>query len=121
MRATIPAGPEPTTPARSPTPTGPDETWSHLDALVPAQLTALLVRCGAGDLDAFDDYYRLTSPVLDALVAARRLSPAASDAVLVEVYVTIWRRAHLFEASGCSVWQWTLTTLLQTIARADQP
>ena len=87
-------------------PSDPTETLSHLDGTTPARLTRLLLSCGEGDLEAFETYYRLTSPVLATLVAARRLPPATADAVLVEVYVTIWRRAQTFPDSGCSVWQW---------------
>jgi DNA-directed RNA polymerase specialized sigma24 family protein len=84
-------------------------------------LTQLLQRCGKDDVNAFETYYRLTSPILATLVAARRLSPAMADAVLVEVYVTIWRRAHTFPDSGCSVWQWTLTILLDALEQATEP
>ncbi len=97
------------------------DTRSHLDGLNPAELARLLLQCEKGDIDAFDTFYRLTSPVLATLLAARwRLSPAAADAVLVEVYVTLWRRAHTFPDSGCSAWQWTLRTFLDALARSDE-
>jgi len=49
------------------------------------------------------------------LLAARRLSPTTADTVLVQAYVTIWQRADTFSNSGCSVWQWTLTILLDSL------
>jgi DNA-directed RNA polymerase specialized sigma24 family protein len=96
------------------------DIWSHLDDLDPAALTQLLLSCGAGDVKAFETFYRLTSPVIATLVAARRLSPATADAVVVEVYVSIWRRAPTFSTSGCSVWQLTLNILLDALARVEE-
>jgi hypothetical protein len=107
-------------PDHGPLPSDPSDTLSHLDRLTPALLTRLLLSCGKGDVEAFETYYRLTSPVLATLVAARRLPPVTADAVLVEVYVTIWRRAHTFADSGCSVWQWTLTILLEALGQAKE-
>jgi len=89
---------------------------SHLASLDPAYLNDLLLRCGDGDREAFDEYYRLTSPVLAILIAARRLPPSDVDSILNEVYVAIWRRASRFRTSGRSVWQWTLTVLLDTLS-----
>jgi len=110
-----------TSPWQDSLPSDSSETLSHLDGLTPARLTRLLLRCGEGDIDAFDTYYRLTSPVLATLVAARRPTPATADAVLVEVYVTIWRDAHTFPDSGCSVWQWTLSILLDALGQSTRP
>jgi hypothetical protein len=95
---------------------------SHLASLDPAYLRDLLLRCGDGDREAFDEYYRLTSPVLASLIAARRLPPSEADSILIDVYVTIWRRANRFQISGRSVWQWTLTVLLDTLSlRLNRP
>ena len=88
---------------------------SHLAGLDVAHLHTLLLRCGQGDQEAFAAFYQLTSPVLAALVAARRLPPHAAETVMVDVYVTIWRRARRFAGSGCSVRQWTLTLLTNTL------
>ena len=102
---------------------GPTKTTTLplADDLAADHLTRLLLRCGQGEVDAFATFYRLTRPVLNASVAARRLPPATVDAVLVEVYVTVWRRAHEFPDSGRSVWRWTLAILKDVLARTDNP
>lgn len=106
--------------------TGPSDPGTrdlerYLAGLDSNVLTALLRRSGNGDREAFARFYSLTSPALAALIAARRLPPPETDAVLVQTYVSIWRRSDTFAVSGCSVWQWTLMILIDALPRPEAP
>ncbi len=80
-------------------------------------LEDLLVKSAAADEAAFAEYYRLTSPVINALVLTRGYTREAGESVLVSLYVTAWRRAQEFDQGSVgSAWKWTLMVLEQALA-----
>lgn len=89
----------------------------HLNDLDSTVLRDLLLRSAVGDQEAFEQFYRLTSPVLMAVIAARRLPSPAVDTLVVETYVAIWCHAPAFAGTGHSLWQWTLTILTDVLSR----
>lgn len=88
-----------------------------------AVLHQLLLRCARQDQAAFAEYYRLTSPPLNALLARLGSPPATVESVLVTTYVLIWRQADDFARDHTrSAWAWTLALLDRAISEsADQP
>lgn len=101
----------------APSPASPSGLQMHDTAASPrmpssGETEALLQRVGNGDRDAFEALYRAVSAPL--LGVCMRLIPdrGESEDVLQEVFVTVWHKAHQFDASRASALTW-----LASIAR----
>lgn len=77
-----------------------------------AQLSALLGQAAAGDRQAFQDIYNLTSAKLFGTCLRILNDREASEDALQDAYVKIWRNAGRFDAKRASPITW-----LATIAR----
>jgi len=62
-------------------------------------LDALLVRCGAGDVRAFDRLYTATSSRLYGLALRMLRDPETAEDVLQETYLRIWDKAASYDRS----------------------
>ncbi len=62
-----------------------------------------------GDRDAFEELFRTFTPRLAAWVAGQGCEPGAVDAVVQEVMITSWTRAHQFDAAKASARTWIYT------------
>jgi RNA polymerase sigma-70 factor, ECF subfamily len=74
-----------------------------------ADLAALLARVADGDAAAFQIFYDRTSAKLFAIIL--RILPERPEAedVLQEVYVTVWRKAVIFDPARASPITWVAT------------
>ena len=74
-----------------------------------AQLASALSRVAGGDRSALEDVYRRTSAKLFGVIL--RILPDQSEAedVLQEVYLAVWKKAGLFDASRASPVTWLAT------------
>lgn len=80
-------------------------------------LPDLLVRCSRHDANAFAQYYRRTSPFLNAVVGRQLGLTREVEAVLVETYVHVWREASSYVRTGTSsAWAWTLAIVGQAVS-----
>jgi RNA polymerase sigma-70 factor (ECF subfamily) len=66
----------------------------------------LLVAIGRGDKAALSRLYRLTSSRLYGICLHMLRNEAEAEDVLQEVYVTVWRKASLFDAAKASGQTW---------------
>ncbi len=74
-----------------------------------AQLVALLLASAEGDEASFSELYRRTSAKLFGVVLRICANRGMAEDVLVEVYLTIWRRAGAFDAGRASPITWMAT------------
>lgn len=74
-----------------------------------AQLAHALARVAGGDRAALEDVYRRTSAKLFGVIF--RILPDRSEAedVLQEVYIAVWKKAAMFDASRASPVTWLAT------------
>ncbi|OJU10697.1 MAG: RNA polymerase subunit sigma [Caulobacterales bacterium 68-7] len=74
-----------------------------------AHLSAALSLVAAGDRNALEEVYRLTSPKLFGVILRILHDRAEAEDVLQEVYLTIWRKAGSFDATRASPITWLAT------------
>jgi DNA-directed RNA polymerase specialized sigma24 family protein len=74
-------------------------------------LVALLLAAAEGDEPSFSELYRRTSAKLFGVVLRICPDRGIAEDVLVDVYLTIWRRAGAFDPAGRPI------TWMATIAR----
>jgi RNA polymerase sigma-70 factor (ECF subfamily) len=86
-----------------------DRPTSIEAATARGELVALLQSVARGDRDAFAAVYRRTSAKLYGICLRLLGSEAAAQDVLQDVYVTVWRKAGLFDASKASPITWLAT------------
>jgi RNA polymerase sigma-70 factor, ECF subfamily len=74
-----------------------------------AELAALLARVADGDQAAFQTFYNRTGAKLFGIIL--RILPERPEAedVLQEVYVTVWRKAAMFDPARASPITWVAT------------
>ena len=77
-----------------------------------AHLSAVLIRTGQEDRDAFRELYALTQAKLFGITLRICGNAQAAEDVLHDVYLTIWKRAGVWEPGRASPITW-----LATIAR----
>ena len=73
-----------------------------------AALDALILQTAAGSRAAFDQLYLLTRRRVYALLLAMLRDADDAADVLQEVYLRLWRKAHLFQPSGSQALSWVL-------------
>lgn len=74
-----------------------------------AELIALLLASAEGDEASFTELYRRTNAKLFGVVLRICAERGLAEDVLVEVYLTIWRRAGAFDAGRASPITWMAT------------
>lgn len=74
-----------------------------------AHLVRLMLACVDGDEAAFAELYRLTSAKLFGVVVRICGDSGLAEDVLVDVYLTIWRRAGAYEPGRASPITWMAT------------
>lgn len=74
-----------------------------------SELVALLLASSEGDEASFAELYRRTSAKLFGVVLRICTNRELAEDVLVEVYLTIWRRAGAFDAGRASPITWMAT------------
>jgi RNA polymerase sigma-70 factor (ECF subfamily) len=86
------------------------------------QLADCLDRIAEGDRARFEALYRLTSARLWAVVRRMVVQRQPAEDVLQETYLTIWRKAHLFDRTAGDALGW-MTTIARhrAIAWLRQP
>ena len=89
--------------------TKPLEVVEHCGSPDNRELAECLHRVAVGDRVAFEMLYRLTSarlwPVICRMVARKQ----AAEDVLQDTYLTIWRKAHLFDPAAGEALGWMTT------------
>jgi RNA polymerase sigma factor (sigma-70 family) len=73
------------------------------------QLARLLFRTGEGDARAFAELYEQTSARLLGVCLRMLRDRPASEEVLQDVFVTVWRRARQFDAALSAPTTWLIT------------
>jgi RNA polymerase sigma-70 factor, ECF subfamily len=73
------------------------------------RLARYLDRIAAGDRTIFDALYQLTAPRLWAVVRRMIAHKQPAEDVLQETYLTIWRKAHLFDPTAGEALAWMTT------------
>jgi len=73
------------------------------------QLAELLHRVAAGDRLGFEMLYRLTSPRLWSVIRRIVARKQAAEDVLQNTYLTIWRKARLFDPAAGEALGWMTT------------
>lgn len=71
-------------------------------------LVAALARLAAGDRNALQTVYRLTSAKLFAVCLRILCEPVEAEDALQEIYMTVWRRADTFDAGLASPMTWLI-------------
>jgi RNA polymerase sigma-70 factor (ECF subfamily) len=86
------------------------------------QLADYLDRIAEGDRTRFEALYRLTASRLWAVVRRMVVQKQPAEDVLQETYLTIWRKAHLFDRTAGDALGW-MTTIARhrAIAWLRQP
>ena len=75
-----------------------------------AELVAQLARVSRGDREALRALYRATSAKLFGVCLRILKDRGEAEEVLQEVYLTVWRKAHVFDAGrGLSPMTWLVT------------
>lgn len=75
----------------------------------PAALAELLHRTGAGDRDAFCDFYAATSARVHGMVLRVLRDPGYSEETTQEIYLQVWRTAGSFDPARGSALSWLIT------------
>ena len=78
----------------------------------------MLVRSGAGDVDAFADLYDHLAPRVFGLVTSVVHDVAVAEAVACEAFVDVWRRAATFDRTCSSAAAWILAVAHRLAVRA---
>ena len=99
----------PTIGAMDSNPNTPLGTLEHRGSLDNQQLADHLDRIAAGDRARFEALYRLTAPRLWAVVRRMVVQKQPAEDVLQETYLTIWRKAHLFDRAVGDAMAWMTT------------
>jgi len=73
------------------------------------QLAECLHRVAAGDRVGFEMLYRLTSARLWSVIRRMVARKQAAEDVLQDTYLTIWRKAHLFDSTAGEALGWMTT------------
>ena len=81
------------------------------------QLADDLDHIAAGDRERFEALYRLTAPRLWPVVRRMVVHKQPAEDVLQETFLTIWRKAHLFDRSAGEALGW-MTTIARHCAIA---
>lgn len=76
------------------------------DALRRQHLSSLLANVAQHDRQAFEALYRLTSSKLFGICARMLRQRSDAEDALQEIYVTVWRKAELFDAKIASPITW---------------
>lgn len=71
-----------------------------------AELVAALARVAGGDKSALEDVYRRTSAKLFGVVLRILHDRGEAEDVLQDVYLTVWKKAAMFDASRASPVSW---------------
>lgn len=74
-----------------------------------AQLASALARVAGGDRTALEDVYRRTSAKLFGIILRILPDRAEAEDVLQEVYLSVWKKAAMFDASRASPVTWLAT------------
>lgn len=103
-------------------PNKPVGTVEHCGSPDNQQLAEYLDRIAAGDRTGFKTLYQLTAPRLWAVVRRMITQKQPAEDVLQETYLTIWRKAHLFDPTAGDALGW-MTTIARhrAIAWLRQP
>lgn len=103
-------------------PDTPLGTVQHRGSPDNEQLADYLDRIVAGDRAGFEALYRLTVSRLWAVVRRMMAQKQPAEDVLQETYLTIWRKAHLFDRTAGDALGW-MTTIARhrAIAWLRQP
>lgn len=72
-------------------------------------LAACLARVAEDDRAAFEQLYRLVGPRLFAVIRRRIAQPQPAEDVLQETFLTIWRKATLFDPARGDAMAWMTT------------
>ena len=81
------------------------------------QLADDLDHIAGGDRARFEALYQATAPRLWAVVRRMVAHKQPAEDVLQETYLTIWRKAHLFDRTAGEAWGW-MTTIARHCAIA---
>lgn len=73
------------------------------------ELSVLLLRAADGDAAAFQTFYDRTSAKLFGIIARIVIERHEAEDVLQEVYVTVWRKAAMFDPARASPITWVAT------------
>jgi RNA polymerase sigma-70 factor (ECF subfamily) len=120
---------EPLSHPSSPIPGGADshsreapDTMQHGPGPDNQKLADCLEGIAAGDRERFEALYQLTASRLWAVVRRMVTHRQSAEDVLQEVYLTIWRKAHLFDRTAGEALGW-MTTIARhrAIAWLRQP
>ena len=90
-------------------PNPPLGTLEYRGSLDNQQLADYLDRIAAGDRTRFEALYRYTAPRLWAVVRRMVVQKQPAEDVLQETYLTIWRKAHLFDRTAGDAMGWMTT------------
>jgi RNA polymerase sigma-70 factor (ECF subfamily) len=103
-------------------PNKPLGTVEHCGSPDNERLAQYLDRIAAGDRAGFDALYQLSAPRLWAVVRRMIAHKQPAEDVLQETYLTIWRKAHLFDPTAGEALAW-MTTIARhrAIAWLRQP
>ena len=112
----------PTIAAMDSEPDAPVRTMEHRGSPDNKQLADDLDRIAEGDRARFEALYRLTASRLWAVVRRMVVQKQPAEDVLQETYLTIWRKAHLFDRTAGDALGW-MTTIARhrAIAWLRQP
>jgi RNA polymerase sigma-70 factor (ECF subfamily) len=99
----------PTVGAMDSNPNTPLGTMEHRGSLDNQQLADHLDRIAEGDRARFEALYRLTAPRLWAVVRRMVAQKQPAEDVLQDTYLTIWRKAHLFDRTAGDALGWMTT------------
>jgi RNA polymerase sigma-70 factor (ECF subfamily) len=112
----------PTIGAMDSEPDTPVRTMEHRGSPDNKQLADYLDRIAEGDRARFEALYRLTASRLWAVVRRMVVQTQPAEDVLQETYLTIWRKAHLFDRTAGDALGW-MTTIARhrAIAWLRQP
>jgi len=69
-------------------------------------LTDFLLRCADGEMDAFEELYRLSSPKLYALCLGLLKNEDSAQEVLQESFIKIWNKAYKYDQHKGSAMTW---------------
>lgn len=99
----------PTIAAMDSEPDTPLGTMEHRGSPDNKQLADYLDRIAEGDRARFEALYRLTASRLWAVVRRMVVQKQPAEDVLQETYLTIWRKAHLFDRTAGDALGWMTT------------